>query len=121
MRMHEERLRRLVKDEVQRMEPREALGGVLGGSAILVGGTVASVGLVVVLPVAVGYYHGLPAALSSLFGCSVVVVFVEPVVALYGISHMLAGVLNTPKTAAMIGLGYEYDEVERQWYVDAAT
>ena len=58
---------------------------------------------------------------SPVFGCSVVVVFVEPVIAMYGISHMLAGVLNTPKTAAMMGLGYEYDEVERQWYVDVAT
>lgn len=97
------------------MEPREALGGVLGGSAILLGGTVASVGLVVVLPVAVGYHQGLPAALSSLLGCSVVVVFIEPVVALYGVSHVLSGVLNTPKTAAMLAVGYSYDDVDRTW------
>lgn len=87
MKMHEDRLRRMLEDEVKRMEPREAVAGAIGGAAILVGGTMATVGVLVVLPVAIGYSQGLAPALSSLLGCSVVVIFVEPVVAVSSVQN----------------------------------
>ena len=40
---------------MKRLEPREALSGVLGGAAIVAGGTAASVGMVIVLPAVAGY------------------------------------------------------------------
>lgn len=104
-RLHSERAAKLIQEEVKRMEPNHAVSGALGGAAILIGGTVASAGLVVVLPAVAGYYKGLPAALSVLLGVSVTVVFVETGVALFSVSHILNGVLNSPKTAAMLAAG----------------
>ena len=43
------------QEELKRLEPREALSGVLGGAAIVAGGTAASVGMVIVLPAVAGY------------------------------------------------------------------
>jgi hypothetical protein len=38
------------------LEPKDALSGVLGGVAIIAGGTAASVGMVIVLPAVAGYH-----------------------------------------------------------------